>query len=779
MAVQSFYGNTEREVGTPAIVSYLTNWFDERKAMNDEAARLDEGPDPDKIADAELAAREELGRLQRALVEARSGSIKSTNDLAKTIIQGVTSITNTNTEAAATIGKQKMWLNAQYMQDGSREAEQINKDSAVKPEDVETLRNLAQRMAAGDQPNTATQAQFEGLARSLGGKGPGDTKYDALAAAFWKEMVAAKVPGAKVAEMSAIIQPRLEAGQTPADYFFERHHAETYDDLNKRFEKEARKYGAGGDVDAIFDAVESLGIDPKSLGLTTETFTKTRGAPDVAEGPGSAGGSVSMTTQGPGAAKFAAAVANGEDPFKALEDGIREQLAYTDRLAAERKEAELARMERRRFPRANPYTANPNTYVNARGQAAARSIAENDPGVIREEADALLRNNGNLAKAYRETGLIEPEFAAKDYLDLDFSKDGDLGSFVANVAKAASKPTTIKGSGGYTYEVSPTGEVTIVDSPTGGKGTKVAMGSPEYVAIANEVGPEVPALYFMRLVQSQPAEVQALFRPALTLLRGGDAKAAEAEARKVSAEDVRGAYGMALKRAANDPTEAGRIQAAIEVLPDIVGGQFKRAIQDAATHYGTVRTRGGKLADRQLVTSLGNLGTALLSAGESAGKVKQREHAEQAEQSALSDEEAGRRAVDAAIAQGKSIADIRAGWEKAPDSPMVRAARVRIAEEDPWGVGTTKPDKVAAEKREMVRTGMLPSVSTGEDALAVKERPIVKAPDTASVRASEEPAPSPKGLSDDDKAWLLSDEPEPKTPTPTTLSADDKAWLLE
>ena len=120
--IQDRYGGAYRDVGAPIMVDFLRGWFATRKEMND-AARADAaGESPDDIAEMELAAREDLGKLQRALAQARSGDSKAASDLARTVVETKGDVRIANVRAQADVARQKLYVEAQWMSRADKEA---------------------------------------------------------------------------------------------------------------------------------------------------------------------------------------------------------------------------------------------------------------------------------------------------------------------------------------------------------------------------------------------------------------------------------------------------------------------------------------------------------------------------------------------------------------------------------------------------------------------------------------------------------------------------------
>lgn len=622
--IQPYYEGAERNVGPSVLPDFLARWFATRKSMNEEAQSRE--PDAEDLAALELKAREELGRLQRALVETRSGERKSANELAKTVLEVEGRDRVAAAQAAADVARQRLWLTGEFFKQADKEAERLADKVKVKDETAAKLDGIGR--AAINETDVEAAAdriaeQVRSLAQAERAGGPTDAKYDKMVVDVHRSLVDAGKP-----EIARAVAQRLlpEAGaDTPAGYFLKVHSPLTYDEATKRAREEGRRYGAGVDTRAVWDSLARMGVQPPDLaegGTETMTRTETRGAGAGGVPVGGRGGSVSVAGSGPGVGAFTAAVQGGEDPYAALQEAIRTQMEYADSLAEQRREAQKRKSA---FPRANPYLATPNTFVNERGVNAMFKVAENDPGQNRERADAFRRAGGNLGRAYAETGPVEAEFAPGDYRSENFEDGGDLGGWFA---KAVGEPVEVDGSGGYRYRIDPDLTVTIIGSPNKkGVGTKVERGTAAYNAILGEVGNRHP-LYTMA---TQPAEVQALFGEALAYARAGQIKEAAKAAKDVSADDVRATYGMALKRSARNPAELERVTAAVSVLPADVGGAWSKAYTDAVDRFASTRQRGGRLAETELMGSVEQLGDALMGSVETGARRKGTEKRETAE----------------------------------------------------------------------------------------------------------------------------------------------------
>lgn len=626
--IQSYYEGAERNVGPSVLPDFLARWFATRKSMNEEAEARE--PNAEDLAALELKAREELGRLQRALVEARAGERKDANSLARTVLEVEGRDRVSQRQASADVARQRLWLTGEFFKQAEKEAEKLADKIEIKDETAKKLGGIPAKEATvldnDSESVNAAAVRVEEAVRRLAQEeragGPTSAKYDKMVVDIHKSLIEAGKPN-----LARAVAKRLlpEAGaDTPAGFFLKVHSPLTYDEALKRADEEGRKYGAGAQGSA-WDSLARMGILPEDLrdgGTETMTRTETRGAGAGGVPGGGRGGSVSVAGAGPGVGAFTAAVQSGEDPYAALQEAIKAQLEYADSLAAQR---QAAQQRRSAFPRANPYLATPNTFVNERGVNAAFKVAENDPGQNRERASAFLRNDGNLARAYAETGQVEAEFAPGDYRPENFEDGGDLGSWFA---EAVGEPVEVDGSGGYRYRIDPDLTVTIIGSPNKkGVGTKVERGTDAYNAVLGEVGKAHP-LYTMA---TQPAEVQALFGEALAYARAGKTKEAAKAAKDVSADEVRAAYGMALKRSARNPAEMERVTAAVSALPADVGGAWSKAYTDAVDRFASVRQRGGRLAETELMGSVEQLGDALMGSVETGERRKGAEKRETAE----------------------------------------------------------------------------------------------------------------------------------------------------
>lgn len=618
MPVTSFYQGARRDVGSPAIVAFMGEFFDERKRMNDEARAASEGEDPTELSKLELAARKELGELERTLAEATRQAKNDESELARTIIEQMAA----NERTGAVVGKDlaiariESELNAWKLADKSQK--DLAAETAYGPDVAELLDTM---VTTSSTPLTAA-AGIRAAANAARGKGPGDAVYDAVVRDGYNRLVREKgkeFADATIADPEVDLLPAAtNAGIGPNEWFLSQHDPATFDEMTQRTRETWRKAGGGGASGAsVLESARALGVDVEKLGLSgggSESVKTTTRGPRGGGSAGDGGGSVAMEgLNGEGMRAFTESQAAGEDPYTSMRKAIDAARTYADDLAARSAEARAKRANRSAFPRANVYLANPNTYVAPDAARAARIFASGDPGRNRERTDALIRNNGNERAAYRETGPIEASFAPSDFRPDNVENGGDLGAWLARSFEMGNVKNTIAGEGGWTYEVEPDLSITIVGAPAGRKtGTKLERGTEAYNAVVAELSDRHPTLNAIRVLAEQPPEVQDMFMAAAKMAADGNLDDAATEAAKVSAGDTRAAYGLAMRGSVTDAKKMERLTRALEVLPSEVGGTWAPAYGATVDRYGETRMRGGNLADNAFTGSVKQLGEALI-----------------------------------------------------------------------------------------------------------------------------------------------------------------------
>jgi hypothetical protein len=126
---------------------------------------------------------------------------------------------------------------------------------------------------------------------------------------------------------------------------------------------------------------------------------------EIAVGAGSGGSSESYSTSGsPVAGKaYTSGIEAGKTPRQSMEDALRAEIAYVDDLAERRKAASANRVGR--YPRANRYLANPNTYTPPVTEKVNESALRWDP-VRRDSVQAV---DADLARDWSARREREPE----------------------------------------------------------------------------------------------------------------------------------------------------------------------------------------------------------------------------------------------------------------------------------------------------------------------------------------------------------------------------------
>jgi len=737
MAVTDEFFQSRREGPVNAVSGMLRNWFAERKRMNDEAYAAEAGgdEDPAELAKAELRAREGAAEMQRTLTEAIRQGKNDESELLRELARGNAAIRVANVDAEKAKAVARLGLVQRLYDQATTENANLEKSAQFKDETINQLETAAQTATT---PESAA-AQFAALAREAQAGGPGDARYDALAAEFERKLIAANRPD--VAAVGKLVNGQKE-GMSAVEWYAYRHSRATYDEMSKRADEEARRAGGGySDPAGVARDMERMGVDTKSLATQTGGGETTRTRDETGDrGGGSTpdDDTVSLAFRGdPQAiAAYAKARKEGADPYEAIQAGIASMNAFADDLAARREEA--SRSRRKPFPRANPYVANPNRYVPAEGVRATGIIAQDDPGRSRERASAILRGE--------RADNIEAEFAPGQFDAPQFEREGDdLLNWLSNNIGPTEFTDT---DGKYKYRLNADGSVTILASPVKGAKvpTDVAADSDAAKAIRKQATDRGIRSVF-DVIAAQPPEVQALLEPAAIRAQSGDISGARKAINRLDPDDVRYAYASAFRQASGDPTKVTGLHTALSALPEDVMTETRGALGRTLDRYQAGRARGGEWASSRARGEFDSIGRALVGASASGAKRDARATGEERDRDEEADTRAGAALVDLAMGQGRSADDIRRGWELAPDSAIKRAALARLG---PFGPG---PDKAARETAEKGRTGRMPSVETAVDEVQRVDRPVVKAPDTAAVLASEEKAPKP-AISDEDAALL-------------------------
>lgn len=756
MAVTDEFFQSRREGPVNAVAGMLGAWFAERKRMNEEAYAAETGgeEDPAELAKMELRAREGAAEMQRTLAEAIRQGKNDESEILRELVRQQGGIIRENIQAGSAKAVARLGLVQRLYDQATTENANLAKEAQFTNEELDLLDTI-ERTTRGARPE-AIRSQFEDVATKTKAGMPNSARYDALAAEFERRMIAAGRPD--TAAVSALIGNRND-GKSAVEWYAFRHSPATYEAMSKAADEESRRAGGGGaDPNSLVRNLAAMGVDTASLAKQTgggET-TRTR---DVSGGGGNApdDDTVNLAFRGdPNAvAAYAKARQSGADPYESIQAGIDAMNAYAEDLAARRAEARSNRAKP--FPRANIYVANPNRYVPEQGQRAAMVVAKDDPGRNRERASALAR--GESARG------IPAEFAPGEFNAPQFEREGD--DLLAWLADNMGPIEFTDNDGKYRYRLNLDGSVTILASPVKGAKvpTEVAADSDAAKAIRKQAS-DRGVHGVAEVLATQPPEVRALFEPAIVAAEMGDVAGARRRVGLVDPDDVRYAYASAFRQASSDPTKVEGLRAALSTLPETVMPETRGALGRTLDRYREGQSRGGEWARTRATGELDSVGKALVGASGTGAKRDARAVTEGRDRDDETNLRAGADLVDLALGQGRSADDIRAGWEKAPDSAVKRGALARVG---PWGGG---PDKVARETAETSRTGRLPSVETGKDEVRKVERPTVKAPDTAAVKASEAPAPKPVGLSEDDTSFLDAED-TPATP----LTDADTAFL--
>lgn len=670
MAVAARFGGPQRTVQPSAMVDLLNGWFATRKAMNDEASATT-GEDPDKLVDMELEARDGLRRLNEALTKARSGDRAAASSLAEEMLRQKGGVARESIKQQGAVARQKIWLQGIYKQVADREADRMKADAQYSDEGKADVANIATfaRSVQGATPEQIADrvaAQVEGvLQREKAGR-QGDVQHDAIVRDAYNALKNEKL-GDIADEMAKRLLKNVDVD--PNAFFVAQHTPDDDETIQRGARKAVKGIGAGASPEIVDGWMQGIADE---MGLEVGDILGDFGESESAasEGDGASGGGrptgrVGVTAKGdlsPEAVRALGGI-GGEDPYAAIASAIEAQAAYADELAQRRKAA-LAERSKSRFPRANPYLANPNSYTSDRDLRAVQIVGEGDPGYNREFASALTMEGGNVRRAEQRLTDTEPLYSPKTYLPFQVEDGGDLKAWLDREASA--EPVHYWEESGWAYRVDPDLSITITEAPKGHKaGRTVRRDDPEWAAMAKTLN-LADAPLSERVLSAQPKEVRDALRENAT------------------AGDIRAAYGRAMQRAADDPAAMGELVLGMAALPDDVRGSWADQFEGLIEEHAKAVPTGGYRASQAAKGSLRSLGLALEGSATSKGKRVATDRAEWREENRDRDrrfaEDEGR---DLAVKAWTEAPDdaarerVRAGWatahEKAP-SDLTRGA---------------------------------------------------------------------------------------------------------
>jgi hypothetical protein len=768
MAVGKFYADAgETKVGNPILGLFMEDYFGTIKAMNDanDAARNAESPE--HLSKLEMAASQRIADLVDTQRKASAGDLKSYNDLSGIYLKAKSSESETAANVAAKMADIRANLYMKYRDQATAEAEQLGKKIQLRPENATIVANMGtEAKAEGRSVKDIADrvvSQLRGILAAEKAGGEGEAKYDRAVADVYDALASVGPRGLAAAELvqREMAAQSADEGITPSARYMKVHTPVTFEKAEKDAEQVGRKLGAG--VRSGADAgIASMGIDPKDLagGESSERSSTTGdGGGKGTRGP--PGASVRLAGMSDaGAAAFAAAAASGADPNAQIAAAIEAERANLADLRARREQAGTRGL----YLRANAYTASPNRMVPEESFRRVRELGNKDPGAVEEWTNALRLNGGNTERAYESMGgNPEERYGPKDFQPMQFEKGGDLGAHIATLIEQASKPVQVQGEGGYLYTRTPDGEISYVKD---GKTVKVAKGSDAYKAIETEIGVKLPQTA-EAFLETQPREVRDLFARAVIK---NDAEAA----RQVAADDVRAAYGTALRGASDNPKRIPEVLTAVTALPDGVFDDLSTSLRDLVDEHRRTESAGGAQSDAALRASLDRLGGALEGSGVSRVKRERVGATEAAERTQGVEDRA-------AFQSGREMA-VNA-WR---DTPAEGRAAVRAALEANARTNPTEKNRGALDAfDEASRAGNTDSVYQQRTGRLARETAATIPSDTVSLggdanardwrgQAPETDAPD----LDTDIDLFLS--PEPKTakaaPVPD-LDADVDAFL--
>lgn len=374
MAYGSVYQIPGIDVGPAVAGRFLDAYFNEIKAMNDlnDAALAEGGEDVADLNKMEIAARERLGKLHEALQEARSGDMRSYNDLAEAYLKARSEEAQSAADNSTRRAIAGMELSAKYREKAARDDSVFKEQIRISPDAAAKIEGFGK--IAGDSPLDADQLavelgnQLDTLAAGEKTGGAMDPKYIRMVADVARSMARSGPKGTAAAKR--LIEQKLPAaaaeGLSPDAYLLKNWAPDTLESAQKDADEEFRRRGGGMRAGAgAREALSEMGLaGPEIAGSTggkASSGTRSGG------GGGSAaprdGGSIAIEGMSPEAAKaMRAAAERGADPYDAMMAAIEAQAAYADDLAARRKGA-AAKGPRSPYPRPNAYTVSPNRYV--------------------------------------------------------------------------------------------------------------------------------------------------------------------------------------------------------------------------------------------------------------------------------------------------------------------------------------------------------------------------------------------------------------------------------
>lgn len=373
MAVGSYYQVQGIDVGPAVAGRFLDAYFNEIKAMNDlnDAALAEGGEDVADLNKMEIAARERLGKLHEALIEARSGDSQKASDLMRTVIQEASEERRNIRTENANIAMKRMEIAEKYRA-------KAEKDDAVFKEQIRISPDAAAKIGGfgdiartspldADQLAAELGSQLDALAVSEKTGGAADPRYIRLVADISRSVARSGPKGAAAAKL--LVEQKLPAaaaeGGDPDMYLLKYWAPATEESAQKEAEDLWRKAGGAGARGDWQSDVRAAGGDPAQV-FGTGSSSVSRGTSGGSGGGSAApreGGSIAIEGMSPEAAKaMRAAAERGADPYDAMMAAIEAQAAYADDLAARRKSA-AAKGPRSPYPRPNAYTVSPNRYV--------------------------------------------------------------------------------------------------------------------------------------------------------------------------------------------------------------------------------------------------------------------------------------------------------------------------------------------------------------------------------------------------------------------------------
>lgn len=639
MAVIDERYRSARDVGAPAIGSYLAAFVKEREAMNAEAE-----PDTKGLLEAEADARDKIARLRerQAILRGKREEMgfKSENDRLKYMTQiKVASIGAQGRRSVAELG-----FRAKMSELYSDRAQKLATDRVVPSEALAVIESATAPTASRVDTVAALRTAMEKAKYPA----PGSTQYDSVQYAMFRAL---EERDAKLGtnEARTFADQAFSPGVDPHEYMAKVHTTLTTDEAQDLAKKVAREVpGAGGDPNVV------LAWEQAGAGIPTDKSTMT-----------------STTTREAGTPSGAPAAAGEAD---GLDQAIKDLEDYADGLAQQRESLSGGRS---RYPRGHSFLLNPNTYTNEEGWSALKRFADRTPEGI-DEITRTLATEGTPKRAYdrmmREGGFNDQR--GREYVP-ELVDDGlDVGAWLAQTLS----PTRVK-DGEWEYEVRADDTITITGTPPGSKAkgrvfTAKDAESPVYKAIRAKIdaAPEMADKVAMAGVfQSQPESVKRLFGNVVELAKRGQHEQAAAVAKAISPDDVRWAYATELEES---PVQAAQ---GILALPESVRGKAGSAA--ARVLDAPMRSELDATAAQE---NLRDLGRALKSAQDPEKKARMRGLERQEVATGRESVQAGRD-VSGAYAEGrraaaKVAADVKLKMSVAGQPPNSEAMRAALNE---------------------------------------------------------------------------------------------------